>query len=150
MTDSFPEARISVSRDGDVVLARQSGRALAVKLGFTDSDPMFVATAISEVARNILVHAGGLGEIVVRTVHRNGRAGIEVVATDRGPGIANIELAMKEGYSTVNSLGLGLPGARRLMDEFEIASTPGTGTTITMRKWTKPSAARVRPHSPLV
>jgi serine/threonine-protein kinase RsbT len=141
---SAPEARIPIAREGDVVLARQTGRQLALRLGFTDSDPMFVATAISEVARNILVHGGGGGEITLRCLQTGGRAGLEVVATDRGPGIPDIAQAMKEGFSTVNSLGLGLPGARRLMDEFEIQSTVGAGTTIVMRKWTKLGASRVR------
>jgi serine/threonine-protein kinase RsbT len=142
-----PELRIPIAREGDVVLARQSGRQLAIRLGFSESDPMFVATAISEIARNIIVHAGGLGEIRLLAVERNGRAGIEVTATDHGPGIADIEQAMKEGFSTVKSLGLGLPGARRLMDEFQIESTPGSGTTIVMRKWGKPSGSRIRSHS---
>jgi len=145
VSDTALETRIPVVREGDVVLARQTGRQLALRLGFSESDPMFVATAISELARNMIVHAG-TGEITLRVVRRSGRAGIEVTATDRGPGIADIEQAMKEGFSTVKSLGLGLPGARRLMDEFEITSTVGAGTTIVMRKWTKTSASRFRDH----
>ena len=140
------ESRIPISRDPDVVLARQQGRALALSLGFSESDPMFVATAISEIARNIVVHAGGRGEIVIRRLDQNGRVGIEVEATDTGPGIANIEQAMQEGFSTVKSLGLGLPGARRLMDEFEITSRVGEGTRIVMRKWARSSASRNRTH----
>jgi serine/threonine-protein kinase RsbT len=142
---ALSEVRVAIVREGDVVLARQAGRQLAVRLGFSESDPMFVATAISELARNMIVHAG-TGEVLLRVVRKNGRDGIEVIATDRGPGIADIDQAMKEGFSTVNSLGLGLPGARRLMDEFEITSTVGTGTTIVMRKWTKLSASRLRGH----
>ncbi len=143
MTDAPFESRIKVSSDGDVVLARQTGRTVAAKLGFTGSDPMFVATAISEIARNLIVHAHG-GEILIRTIDRDGRSGVEIVATDDGPGIADIDRAMQEGFSTVNSLGLGLPGARRLMDEFEITSADGQGTRIVMRKWSKASASRVR------
>ncbi len=145
MSDRPLETRIPIAREGDVVLARQSGRQLALRLGFSESDPMFVATAISEIARNIIVHAG-IGEISIQVVERNGRVGLEVTAVDRGPGIADIEQAMKEGFSTVNSLGLGLPGARRLMDEFQVESKPGAGTTIVMRKWGRPSASRIRQH----
>jgi len=144
VTERF-ESSLPVATEGDVVLARQTGRTLATKLGFTGSDPMFVATAISEIARNIIVHAHR-GQIVLRVLHKDGRSGIEVVATDEGPGIPDIPQAMKEGFSTVKSLGLGLPGARRLMDDFEIASTVGTGTRIVMRKWLKPSASRGRTH----
>jgi serine/threonine-protein kinase RsbT len=146
VTAPSPESTINVSSEGDVVLARQTGRTLAVRLGFGGSDPMFVATAISEIARNIIVHAHGGGVIVVREVEKDGRRGIEVVATDAGPGIVDIGKAMQEGYSTINSLGLGLPGARRLMDDFEITSTSGEGTRIVMRKWAKPNASRVRSH----
>jgi serine/threonine-protein kinase RsbT len=140
------ESIVSVTTEPDVVLARQTGRTLALQLGFTESDPMFVATAISEIARNIIVHALR-GTIIVRRLSENGRVGIEVVATDEGPGIPDIEKAMQEGYSTVKSLGLGLPGARRLMDEFEISSVVGRGTRIVMRKWLR--ANRQRSRSPL-
>jgi serine/threonine-protein kinase RsbT len=143
MIDSS-EMRIAIAAESDVVLARQTGRQLAIRLGFSESDPMFVATAISEIARNIIVHARGGGDVAIRSIERNGRVGLEVMATDHGPGIPDIEQAMREGFSTVNSLGLGLPGARRLMDEFEIQSTVGEGTKIVMRKWLRPAAARTR------
>lgn len=143
MNDLAFETSVAVSSEGDVVLARQTGRTLATRLGFAGSDPMFVATAISEIARNIIVH-GSRGEIVLRTVERDGRIGVEVIATDVGPGIADIPRAMQEGFSTIKSLGLGLPGARRLMDEFEITSTVGRGTRIVMKKWLRPSASRSR------
>ena len=125
---------IPIDRDVDIVTARQAGRELAMKVGFKGSDLTLIATAISEVARNIVVYAQR-GEIGLRLAASGGRQGIEVIATDEGPGIADIEQAMQDGFSTGRSLGLGLPGARRLMDEFEIASTVGKGTTVTMRKW---------------
>jgi len=93
-----------------------------------------VATAISEIARNIIQYAGE-GEVVLSEVRKEGRSGILIVARDQGPGIANLELAMQDGYSTSGGLGLGLSGARRLVDEFEIVSELGKGTTVTMRKW---------------
>jgi serine/threonine-protein kinase RsbT len=129
------ETRVAIKHEADIVTARQQGRALAAQLGFSSIDQTFIATAISEVARNIIVYARS-GEIVLRNAPRNGgKPGIEVVARDEGPGIPDIELAMQNGYSTANSLGLGLPGAKRMMDEFEIVSEVGKGTTITMKKW---------------
>jgi serine/threonine-protein kinase RsbT len=126
--------RVAVSRDADIVTARQLGRELAAKAGFTGSDLTLIATAISEVARNIISYAQN-GEILLHLADKDGRRGLQVVAQDQGPGIADIEQAMQDGYSTGKSLGLGLPGARRLMDEFEIQSEIGQGTTIIMRKW---------------
>lgn len=114
--------------------ARQKGRELCAEIGFATTDRTLVATAISELARNIVSYAGH-GEIVLCGLESAGRRGIQVVARDQGPGIANPELALRDGYSTGRSLGLGLPGARRLMDEFELASTVGEGTTITVKKW---------------
>jgi serine/threonine-protein kinase RsbT len=128
------ETRICVSRDADIVTARQLGRELAAKVGFVGSDLTLIATAISEVARNIISYAEN-GEIVLGVASKDGREGVLVVAEDQGPGIADIDQAMRDGFSTGKSLGLGLPGARRLMDEFEIVSELGKGTTITMRKW---------------
>jgi serine/threonine-protein kinase RsbT len=128
------EARVPVARDGDVVHARQTGRELAARIGFRGTDLTLIATAISEVARNIVLYAGR-GEIAVSATEAGGRCGIQVVAHDDGPGIPDIELAMRDGYSTGKSLGLGLSGARRLMDQFEIVSEVGVGTTITMSKW---------------
>ena len=131
MTD---EHRVAIERDVDIVTARQLGRELASQAGFTGSDLTLIATAISEVARNIVVYAER-GEIRLGLTSRNGRRGVEVIASDDGPGIADIDQAMQDGFSTGRSLGLGLPGARRLMDEFEIVSEVGKGTTVTMRKW---------------
>jgi serine/threonine-protein kinase RsbT len=128
------EALLPISRDGDIVAARQKGRDLAVQIGISGSDLTLFATAISEIARNIVVYAKQ-GEIGLSIVERGGKRGVLVIARDQGPGIADIERAMRDGFSTGNSLGLGLPGAKRLVDEFEIASTVGEGTTVTMRKW---------------
>jgi serine/threonine-protein kinase RsbT len=128
------EVRVSVSSDADVVAAREKGRELSAKLGFSSIDLTLIVTAISEVARNILLYANE-GEIVLRLDHHNGLDGIVVVARDEGPGIADLELAMRDSYSTGSGLGLGLPGARRLMDEFEIESEVSKGTTIVMKKW---------------
>ena len=105
-------------------------------LGFSSTDLTLLATAISEVARNITTYAGE-GEVALRVLHNSGREGIEVVATDAGPGIEDVELAMQDGYTTGNSLGLGLPGTRRLVDEFELRSAPGAGTTVRLVKWTR-------------
>ena len=108
-------------------------------LGFSSTDLTLLATAISEVARNITAYAGS-GEIALRVVHLRGREGIEVVASDAGPGIADVDQALEDGFSTYQGLGLGLPGARRIMDDFQIESTPGEGTTVTMRKWLRTPA----------
>lgn len=128
------ESRLQIHGEHDIVTARQAGRELAARAGFEGSDLTVVATAISELARNIVQYTAG-GEIMLDLLSDNGRRGILVVATDRGPGIRDIERALQDGYSTSRSLGLGLPGARRLMDEFDIRSGVGTGTTITAKKW---------------
>lgn len=104
-------------------------------MGFTRTDATFVATAISEIARNITVHAGS-GEIIVREVEEAGRTGLTVIAQDGGPGIADVEAVMRQDYrSNVGGLGMGIWGAMRLMDEVKIESSAGAGTTVTMRKW---------------
>ena len=131
MTD---EIRIEVSSDADMVPARRKGRELADKLGFSRTDATLIATAISVVARNIIVHVGE-GEIIISASSEQGRDCITVVARDSGPGIADVATAMRDGESQEGSLGLGLPGSRRLMDEFSIESEVGRGTTITMKKW---------------
>jgi len=125
---------VPIREDSDVVAARSAGRSVAEQGGFGGSDLTMIATAISELARNILKYAHE-GEILVETLERDSRAGVSVVARDAGPGIADVNLAMQDGFSTANSLGLGLPGTRRLMDEFEIVSSPGSGTTVTAIKW---------------
>jgi serine/threonine-protein kinase RsbT len=128
------EVNVPVGSDADIIVARQQGRALAEKAGFSGSDLTLVATAISEVARNIVEHATR-GEVVLRMIHQGDKRGISIVARDEGPGIADIPLAMQDGYSSGKGLGLGLPGARRLVDEFELESSVGVGTTVTMKKW---------------
>jgi serine/threonine-protein kinase RsbT len=128
------EIRVAVSSDADVVEAREKGRELSAQLGFSSIDLTLIVTAISEVARNILLYAKE-GEIVLSLEQDDGQKGIVVVARDDGPGIPDLELAMRDSYSTGNGLGLGLPGARRLMDEFQIESEVSKGTTIVMKKW---------------
>ena len=128
------ENLVPIRSDADIVTARQQGRALAERLGFTGSDLTVIATAISELGRNILTYAGS-GDIVLRPAHVGGKRGIAVVARDEGPGIPDVALAVQDGFSTSNSLGLGLPGTRRLMDEFEIDSVVGRGTVVTVKKW---------------
>lgn len=130
------EVTVPISQDKDIVTARQRGRAMASKIGFSSTDQISIATAISELSRNIVEYARE-GEIVLSLVraHENGQAGIQIVARDNGPGITDVGLAMKDGYSTSRSLGLGLPGTKRLMDDFEIDSKPGKGTRVTIRKW---------------
>jgi RNA polymerase sigma factor (sigma-70 family) len=127
------EVRIRVSRDADVVLARQGARDLASRIGFPRTDLTIIATAVSEITRNI-VRFADVGEIVIEALS-NPRAGIRVTARDKGPGIADVEEALLDGYSTNRGLGLGLPGARRLVDDFVITSEEGRGTTVTMTKW---------------
>ena len=130
-----PEERIAIESDNDVVTARQRARELAARVDLTSTDQTLLATAISEVARNITTYATR-GEVLLSIIRDNGgREGIRVVARDQGPGIAEPELAMRDGFSTGNSLGLGLPGAKRLMDEFQLVSAPKAGTTVTMKKW---------------
>lgn len=133
MTDPS-EVVVPIRTDVDVVIARQKIRALVSDLRFSGTELTLIATAISEVARNIVSYAGS-GEVVMRLVRRGQRRGITVVARDKGPGIADIEQAMKDGFSTSRGLGLGLPGSKRLMDEFELVSEVGKGTEITMTKW---------------
>jgi serine/threonine-protein kinase RsbT len=125
---------VVIAHDGDIVEARRKGRELAQRIGFSGSELTIIATAISEIARNIVVYADH-GEISLSVADNGGRRGILVIARDEGPGIPDVERAMRDGYSTGKSLGLGLPGARRLMDDFEIISKAGEGTTVTMWKW---------------
>lgn len=131
-----PEICIPIKRDTDIVLACQKGRALAAQLGFSGNDQVIIVIAISEVARNML-HYAGQGEIIINFSPQGDKQGITVIARDNGPGIADIEQVLQDGYSTGGGLGLGLSGAKRLMDEFEIVSEVGQGTTVTMKKWRK-------------
>lgn len=132
MTDQ--DMRIEVTSDADIVPARARGRALAGELGFSRTDATLVATAISEMARNIVVHAGR-GEIELKPVYEADRRGVVVVARDEGPGIRDVDEALEEGFGTKGGLGLGLPGVQRIMDEFVINTAPNRGTTVTMHMW---------------
>jgi len=131
---SAGEIRVAINSDQDIVSARQKGRGMATELGFSSGDATLIATAISELARNIVSYAHK-GQITLKVVNGLNRQGISVIASDDGPGITDIRQALRDGYSTSGSLGLGLPGVRRLMDEFEISSQPGQGTTVTVKKW---------------
>ena len=131
------EVRVRIQSSADVVLARQQGRELAAHLGFSNSNLTVIATAISEITRNIVEYAKD-GEVSITLVANGTRQGVRIVAKDRGPGIPDISVAMRDGYSTGQGLGIGLPGSRRLMDEFEISSEPGRGTIVTMTKWRRP------------
>jgi len=128
--------RIAIESDADVVTARQRARALAVGLEMPTTDQTLLATAISEIARNITAYAQR-GELRLDVIHDGGRRGIRVVAVDEGPGIDDVERALTDGYTTGGGLGLGLPGARRLVDEFDIQTAPGEGTRVTLIKWTR-------------
>jgi serine/threonine-protein kinase RsbT len=129
------EKVIPIRGDADIVLARQSAREAAAQLKFTRTDLTVIATAVSEIARNIVRFADE-GEIAVELVEKP-YPGLRITARDAGPGIADVELALADGYSTYHGLGLGLPGARRLMDDFAVVSEVGRGTTVTMTKWQK-------------
>lgn len=129
------EDTLSVRNEYDIISVRGSGRNAAAKLGFGVVDQCRITTAISELARNALVHGGG-GYVTIKTI-QNDKKGIEIICKDEGPGIRNLELALQGGYSTVGGLGIGLSGAKRLMDEFQIASSEGKGTTVIIRKWLK-------------
>ncbi len=128
------ECKVAIKSERDIVVARQKGRVLATKLGFSLGNATLIATAISELARNIITYAGE-GMIAINAIYNSKRAGLLIVASDEGPGISDIPLALRDGFSTSGSLGIGLPGVRRLMDEFDISSQPGTGTIVTVTKW---------------
>ena len=130
---------VDVNNSDDIVTARQAGHELARQLGFSLTDVTMIATAISEIARNITSYAGQ-GELRVGVQYRDGRQALVVRAEDDGPGIADIERALEDGYSTGRGLGLGLPGARRLMDRLVVESAPGKGTVVEMWKWIPPGA----------
>ena len=125
---------VSISSDQDIVQARQKGRALAMEMGFGSGDATLIATAISELARNIVSYARS-GQITLRVDDGGNRYGLSIIASDEGPGVSDIRQALRDGFSTSGSLGIGLPGVRRLMDEFEITSQPGRGTIVTVKKW---------------
>jgi serine/threonine-protein kinase RsbT len=128
------EIHCKISSEDDLVTARARGRELALQLGFSKTDATLVATAISEIARNIVVHVGE-GHIHMSAVLEDRRFGLVVIAADKGPGIRDLDTALELGYASRGGLGLGLPGARRLMDDFCIESNVDRGTTVTMVKW---------------
>lgn len=126
--------RIRIRTDRDILLARQRGRELGQSAGFVSTDLTLIATAISELARNIVLYARD-GVLEINLVAEDSRCGLLIVARDHGPGIADLARAMQDGFSTSGGLGLGLPGVKRLMDSFEIDSHPGRGTTVQIAKW---------------
>lgn len=131
------EVEVPIRAEVDIVRARSGARDFARQLGFGSVDQSRITTAVSELARNVIKYAtDGQGHVRIRlTADEQGRRGIEVVVADEGPGIENLEFAMRDGTTTSGSLGLGLPGTRRLMDEMLIETATGSGTTITIRKW---------------
>ncbi|TRZ89688.1 MAG: anti-sigma regulatory factor [Methanosarcinales archaeon] len=129
------EDTLPVKNESDIISVRSFGRSSAANAGFGIVDQCRITTAISELARNAVVHGRG-GSVTIKIV-RNDKKGIEIICRDEGPGIVNLELALQGGYSTVGGLGIGLSGAKRLMDEFQITSSAGKGTTVIIRKWLK-------------
>jgi serine/threonine-protein kinase RsbT len=122
--------------ESDLVVARRQVRLAAHQQGLREAAVEALATAVTEIARNILVHSAG-GELWIEPLAQGARRGVGVTLADGGPGIADVDLAMQDGYSTIGTLGLGLPGAKRLVDEFEIESAPGRGTTVRLRQWAR-------------
>jgi serine/threonine-protein kinase RsbT len=133
-TETAVGARVVIETDADIVSARTRGRALALQIGFSATQATLLATAISELARNILLYAGR-GEIQLAVLENSSRIGIGVVAKDCGPGIADLTKALQDGYSTSGRLGLGLPGVRRLADSFEVRSSASSGTVVAAKMW---------------
>jgi len=130
------DTRVQINDESGILHARMHARELANDLGFDVTSQTLIATAISELARNILKYACS-GEIVLRPAARNGSPGLTIIASDEGPGITDVALAMTDGYSTGHGLGLGLPGAKRLMDDFDLVSSVGSGTTVTTTRWVR-------------
>lgn len=135
MSQGTPQQFMRLVRsEVDVYVLASSGRRLATQLGFNHADQTRIEIVILELARNILAHAG-TGELELRSIEHQGRHGIEVIASDQGPGIADPELALQDGFSTAHTLGAGLPGVRRLMDEFELTTAPQQGTRVRAVRW---------------
>jgi serine/threonine-protein kinase RsbT len=128
------EEVLAIQSDADVVRVRQMTRELAVGLGFRLVDQTKIVTAASELARNTLIHGGG-GAVLLETVQEGARRGLRLTFTDKGPGIADVLRALTDGYTTGSGLGLGLGGAKRLSNEFEISSTPAQGTRVRIARW---------------
>jgi serine/threonine-protein kinase RsbT len=136
-TEGPDEVCVPIKSDRDIIIARQHGKDLAARQGFSSTDLTLIATAISELARNIVLYAK-TGEILMTPLQQGAKKGISVVARDEGPGIPDVTRSLQDGYSTSRSLGLGLPGVRRLMDAFEVVSVVNQGTTVMAKKWTIP------------
>lgn len=132
--DEVVEKTFMVSSDKDVVQIREYARDAAGKIGFSSNDQTLIATAVSEICRNIIEYAKN-GQITIGPLNSNSRNAIVIYAEDKGPGIHNVELALKDGYSSGRGMGVGLPGTKRIMDKFVIISKPGEGTKIEMQKW---------------
>lgn len=131
---TIEDTSFAVSTDKDVVQIREHARDMAGTLGFSRNDRTMITTVVSEICRNILEYAQR-GELRIKLVNNNSQKGLQIIACDDGPGIADVKKAMQDGYSTGRGMGVGLPGSKRIMDEFEIESKPGKGTKITMCKW---------------
>ncbi|HLJ49888.1 MAG TPA: anti-sigma regulatory factor [Bryobacteraceae bacterium] len=136
MSEVPPSGEMRIGAETDIVVSRRTVRDAATQFGFSATDVTRIVTAASELARNVFKYAGE-GVMRWRHLETNGRVGIELQFVDRGPGIADVEQAMEQGYSTGGGLGVGLPGAKRLVDELEIQSEVGSGTTVTLKKWRK-------------
>lgn len=127
---------LPIASEDDVVLARRRVRELAQRRGFDAFAQAAITTATSEIARNVLVHGGG-GSATLEELEGGGRAGVRVTCKDRGPGIIDLERALRGGFSAVGTLGLGLSGAKRLVDGFDVQTAAGAGTTVVMTKWAR-------------
>ena len=133
---SIAEARLPIVAEEDIVTSRQRAREVARQLGFGAVDQSRIATAVSELARNVVRYAlDGTGEISIRELAASGRTGIEIVVSDDGPGIRDVDQALRDGFTSGGGMGMGLPGTRRLMDEMTVDSAVGRGTIVTIRKW---------------
>jgi len=128
---------IPISEESDIVIARQRAGQLAKKIGMGLLEQTKISTATSELARNIVRYAK-TGEVMIEEVENDVTPGLQITFRDCGPGIPDIEMAMRDGYTTSGGMGLGLSGSRRLVNEFEISSKPGMGTTIVIKKWKRP------------
>ncbi|MBM7692472.1 serine/threonine-protein kinase RsbT [Peribacillus deserti] len=127
---------VKIQQELDIVMARQKGREMSKLIGFGAVDQARITTAVSELARNIYLYAG-TGEITFEPIEENNKIGVKISAIDKGPGIEDIKKALEDGYTTSGGLGAGVPGVKRLMDEFFIDSTVGVGTTVIVKKWHK-------------
>ena len=131
-----PKKRVVISKDADVILAVFEAKQYSKVIGFPKTDQVMISTAVSELARNILKYAIE-GEVILKIINKNLKKGIEIIAQDKGPGIEDLKKALSENFSTGGTLGIGLPGTQRIMDEFLIDSAPGQGTTVMVRKWVR-------------